>query len=271
MKTAAAEIRKLAIQAMAAAGYGHIGGSMSICDVLAVLYEKILNIEPKNPQKKDRDWVVLSKGHSGPALYAALAYKGYFDKKELLSLNKNGTNLPSHCDRLKTRGIDLSTGSLGQGISLGMGAAYGNKIQGIDSYVYIILGDGELQEGQVWEAVQFGAHHNIDNAILIVDNNKRQLDGYVEEVCRQYNLRDKFLSFGYQVFEADGHDTKDIYEKLLKAKATKKPSAVILDTQKGYGCCFAEIEGFNHYMVITEEMAQKAISEIDKRLKRQLC
>ncbi|MFW5780742.1 MAG: transketolase [Bacillota bacterium] len=271
LKQAAAEIRKLTIKAMAAAGYGHIGGSMSICDILAVLYEKVLNIDPKDKLKKDRDWVVLSKGHSGPALYAALAYKGYFAEEELLTLNKNRTNLPSHCDRLKTAGIDLSTGSLGQGISLGMGAAYGNKMQGIDSYVYIIIGDGEMQEGQVWEGVQFAAHHNLDNAIIIVDNNKRQLDGFIEEVCKQFSLKDKFKSFGFTTFEADGHDTDDIYEKIKLAKATEKPSVIIMDTQKGYGCCFSEIQGFNHYMVISEEMAKKAIQDIDERLKRQLC
>ncbi|MGI6702302.1 MAG: transketolase [Christensenellales bacterium] len=263
---AAAEIRKLTIKAMASAGYGHIGGSMSICDLLAVLYEGVLNIDPENPDKKDRDYVVLSKGHSGPALYAALCYKGYFNEDTLYTLNQGGTRLPSHCDRLKTPGIDLSTGSLGQGISLGIGAALGNLIQGVDSYTYIILGDGELQEGQIWEGVQFMAHHNVYNAVIIVDNNGRQLDGTVEEICRQYDLEKKFSAFGLKAIRINGHNTSEIYDALTAAKNNKCPTAVIMDTEKGYGCSFAEISGFNHYMVITQEMAKEAITEIDRRL-----
>lgn len=268
---AAASIRKLTIMAMASAGYGHIGGSMSICDALGVLYEEILRIDPNNPLKKDRDWVVLSKGHCGPALYAALAYRGFFDEEELMTLNQNGTNLPSHCDRLKTKGIDLSTGSLGQGISLGLGAAMGNRIQGIDSYTYIILGDGELQEGQVWEGIQFAAHHNLDNVIILIDNNKRQLDGTTEKVCRQFHLYDKFSSFGMSTYEIDGHNTQEIYDTIKIAQKDKRPSVIILDTEKGYGCCFSETPDFNHYMVITKEMAEKAIVEIDRRLEIALC
>lgn len=267
---AAAEIRKLTIGAMAAAGYGHIGGSMSICDLLAVLYEGVLNIDPKNPKKADRDYVILSKGHCGPALYAALAYKGYFKKEELLQLNKNGTKLPSHCDRLKTVGVDISTGSLGQGVSLGMGVALGNTIQGIDSYSYIIIGDGEMQEGQVWEGIQFMAHHNLYNAIVLIDNNKRQLDGTTEEICKQYDLKAKLEAFGINTYRVNGHNTDEIFNALVSAKASKKPSAIILDTDKGHGCNFAEIKGFNHYMVISPEMAKSAIDEIDRRLEELL-
>jgi len=263
---AAAEIRKLTIRAMAAAGYGHIGGSMSICDLLAVLYDGILRFDPKNPKKKDRDYVVLSKGHTGPALYAALCYKGYFNTEMLLTLNQNGTKLPSHCDRLKTPGIDLSTGSLGQGISLGLGAALGNKMQGIDSYTYIILGDGELQEGQVWEGVQFMAHHNVNNAVLIIDSNKRQLDGFTEEICNPFDLTEKFKAFGLNTLRIDGHNTEEIYNSLISAKASVKPTVIVMDTEKGHGCIFAEIKGFNHYMVISEDMKESALSEIDRRL-----
>jgi transketolase len=263
---AAAQIRKLTIRSMAAAGYGHIGGSMSICDVLAVLYTDILRIDPADSKKKDRDWLVLSKGHCGPALYAALAYKGYFEEDELKTLNANGTNLPSHCDRLKTNGVDLSTGSLGQGLSLATGAAVGNKLQGIDSMVYAIVGDGELQEGQNWEAIQFIAHRQLDNLVLIVDDNKRQLDGYTKDLCNPFSLKAKFLAFGFDAYEADGHDVKQVYDALVKAKQCGRPVAVLLSTVKGYGCNFAEIEGFNHYMVISREMAQSAIAEIDERL-----
>ena len=265
-KYAAAEIRKLTIRSMAAAGYGHIGGSMSICEVLAVLYDGILNIDPKNPHKEDRDWLVLSKGHSGPALYAALAYKGYFDKDVLKTLNANGTTLPSHCDRLKTPGIDLSTGSLAQGVSLGIGAALGSKMKGINNTVYIIVGDGELQEGQVWEGVQFAAHRCLDNVVLIVDRNKRQLDGWVENICGGLDLAQKFTSFGFKAFGADGQDCEDIYDALKKAGEYDGPSAVILDTEKGQGCIFAEKASFNHYMVIDDRMADEAEAEIDRRL-----
>ena len=265
-KYAAAEIRKLTIRAMADSGYGHIGGSMSICEVLAVLYGGILNIDPKNPGKEDRDWLILSKGHSGPALYAALAYKGYFDKALLKTLNANGTLLPSHCDRLKTPGIDLSTGSLAQGVSLGIGAALGSKIKGIKNTVFIIVGDGELQEGQVWEGVQFAAHRCLDNVVLIVDQNKRQLDGWVENICGGLDLARKFSAFGFETFKADGQECKSIYGSLIKARECRKPSAVILDTEKGQGCSFAEKASFNHYMVISHEMADEAIAEIDRRL-----
>lgn len=264
---AAAEIRKLTIRAMESAGYGHIGGSMSICDLLAVLYTDVLNIDPKDSKKKDRDWVVLSKGHCGPALYAALAYRGFIGKEELKTLNAGGTKLPSHCDRLKTNGVDISTGSLGQGLSLATGVAVGNKLQGIDSTVYAIVGDGELQEGQNWEAIQFIAHRRPDNLVIIVDDNKRQLDGFTKDICYPFNIRDKFISFGLKAIEANGHDAGEIYQALVKAKR-EAPYAVILNTEKGRGCNFAEINGFNHYMVITHDMAESAIAEIDARLEK---
>jgi len=266
LKQAAAEIRKLTITAIEAAGYGHIGGSMSICDVLAVLYCDIMNIDSTNPEKDDRDRLVLSKGHCGPALYATLAYKGYFPKEDLLTLNCNGTNLPSHCDRLKTKGVDISTGSLGQGYSLATGVAYGSKLKGYNNYCYCIVGDGELQEGQNWEAIQFAAHHNLDNLVLIIDNNKRQLDGYTSEICRPFDLASKLSAFGLKVYNADGHNVSAIRQALLSIKQDKVPAALILDTQKGYGCNFAEIEGFNHYMVVTPELAAAARKAIDRRL-----
>ena len=267
-KAAAAEIRKLVIRAMESAGYGHIGGSMSLCDILAVLYTDIMNVDPRDSKKEDRDWLVLSKGHCGPALIATLAYKGYFDKEELKTLNADGTRLPSHCDRLKTNGIDISTGSLGQGMSLAAGVALGNKLAGIGSTVYVMVGDGELQEGQNWEAVQFIAHRQMDNLIIIVDNNRRQLDGYTKDICNPFSLKDKFNSFGINALEADGHNVRDIYDALIKAKEFRGPSVVIMKTEKGRGCNFAEIEGFNHYMAITKEMADDAVLEIDRRLEK---
>lgn len=267
LKIAAEEIRKLTILSMAEAGYGHIGGCMSLCEVLAVLYGFILNVDPKCPGKEDRDRLILSKGHCGPVLYAALAWKGYFSRELLKTLNQNGTSLPSHCDRIKTRGIDLSTGSLGQGVSLGIGAALGCKMRGFKNHVYIIVGDGELQEGQVWEGIQFVSHRQMDNVVFIVDCNKRQLDGWVSDICNPLDTGKKFAAFGFEVFHADGRDCTDIYDALVKAKSARKPAAVILDTQKGQGCSFAEKADFNHYMVITREMAAEAIEEIDRRIK----
>jgi transketolase len=266
LKIAAEEIRKMTILSMAEAGYGHIGGCMSICEVLAVLYGTVLNVDPEFPQKEDRDRLILSKGHCGPVLYAALAWKGYFSQELLKTLNQNGTSLPSHCDRLKTRGVDLSTGSLGQGVSLGIGVALGCKMKGINNHVYIIVGDGELQEGQVWEGVQFMSHRKMDNVVLIVDCNKRQLDGWVCDICNPHDTGQKFAAFGFDVFNADGKDCRSIYDALIRAKNARKPAVVLLDTQKGQGCSFAEEAEFNHYMVINHEMAGKAIAEIDSRI-----
>lgn len=267
LKRMAADIRIETIKAMAYLGFGHIGGSMSIADVLAVLYGNVLNIDPSNPLWEDRDWLVLSKGHCGPALYATLAIRGYFPIDELRTLNKPKTRLPSHCDRLKTPGIDMSTGSLGQGISTGMGIALGNRMKGKDSYTYIIVGDGELQEGQVWEGVQFAAHQNLDNIIVFVDDNKKQLDGWTKDICKSYNLETKFESFGWHSQKVKGDDVEEIFNSIMKAKLEKgKPSVIILDTVKGFGCNFAENADFNHYMSITQTMADDAIEEIEKNL-----
>jgi len=270
MKKAAEEIRKMTISAIAEAGYGHIGGSMSICELLAVLYGYILKIDPSCPQKEDRDRLILSKGHCGPALYAALAWKGYFDRELLKTLNQNDTRLPSHCDRLKTPGVDLSTGSLGQGVSLGIGVALGCKMRGMKNHVYIIVGDGEMQEGQVWEGIQFAAHRRLDNVVLIVDDNKRQLDGWVADICNSFELAQKFSAFGFTVFHADGKDCGEIYDALIMAREAEKPAAVLLDTEKGQGCSFAEAADFNHYMVVDHEMAAEAIREIDRRMEEEL-
>ncbi|MBP5308513.1 MAG: transketolase [Clostridia bacterium] len=263
---AAAEIRKLCIRSLASIGSGHIGGSMSVSDILAVLYTDIMHIDPKRPDDESRDWLVMSKGHCGSALYATLAYKGYFKKEELLTLNKGGTKLPSHCDRLKTVGIDISTGSLGQGLSLAAGVAYGKILRGIGGRVYAILGDGELQEGQNWEAFQFIAHRNVNNLITIIDNNRRQLDGYTEDICNPFGLKNKFEAFGLIAEEVDGHDVTEIYNALKTAENAQKPVVLVCNTEKGHGCNFAEIRGFNHYMPVTEELAESAAAEIDRRL-----
>ena len=266
LRRLSADIRIETIRAISNFGMGHIGGAISIADVLAVLYGDILKIDPKNPQWEDRDWLVLSKGHSGPGLYVALALKGYFDKEMLKTLNQPGTKLPSHCDRLKTPGIDMTTGSLGQGISCALGVAMGMRMQGRANRVYCILGDGELQEGQVWEAVQCAAHNNVDNLTLLVDYNKIQLDGKLESICRPYDLVAKFTAFGMAAEMVKGYSVEDIHAGIQRAIAVKgRPAVVILDTYKGLGCNFAEQASFNHYMSIDKEMADGAIAEIEKR------
>ena len=267
MRELAAAIRKETIQAMASIGFGHIGGSMSIADVLAVLYGGVMRFDPQNPQWEERDMFILSKGHCGASLYAALALTGFFPLAELKTLNRPNTNLPSHCDRLKTKGVDMSTGSLGQGISTAIGIAMGNRIKKIDSCTYVILGDGELQEGQVWEGAQFAAHRGLDNLIAFVDNNQRQLDGRLEDICKPFDLQAKFEAFGFDCRKVRGYDVEEIYGAIVDAREIRgKPCAIILETFKGIGCSFAEEADFNHYMVIDEAMAEEACCEIDRRL-----
>lgn len=262
-----ADIRINTINALSKVGFGHIGGSMSIADVLAVLYGDAMNVDPSNPKWEDRDYLVLSKGHCGPSLYSALALKGYYPMDWLDTINAPETKLPSHADGQKTPGVDISTGSLGQGMSSACGIALGNKLKGKDNYTYCIVGDGECQEGQVWEGVMFSVHWKLDHLILFVDYNKKQLDGSLEEIQNPVSFEDKFRSFGYNVINAIGYDVESISDAISKAKEHKgSPSVIILDTIKGIGCSFAEKESFNHYMNISEDMAKEACEEIEARL-----
>lgn len=266
MRRLSADIRIETIRALAAAGYGHIGGSMSIADVLGVLYGGMMNVRPKEPEWEDRDFLVLSKGHCGPALYAALALLGYFPVEELKTVNKGGTRLPSHCDRLKTPGVDMSTGSLGQGISSAAGIALGNWLKGLSSYTYCIIGDGECQEGQVWEAAEFAVQLNLDHLIVLIDDNKKQLDGPVSAVRSGQDLESKWRSFGWRVERVAGWDVGAVAAAIERAKESSgAPTALMLDTLKGLGANFAEAAAFNHYMVITQDMAEDAIQEIERR------
>jgi len=266
MKRLSADIRIETIKSIAAAGFGHIGGSASIADVLAVLYGGVMKIDPKNPGWEDRDWLVLSKGHCGPALYAVLGLKGYFPMEWLATLNQPGTRLPSHADMNQTPGVDMTTGSLGQGISCAVGIALANRIKGKDSYTYCIVGDGELNEGQVWEAAQSANHEKLDHFILFVDWNKKQLDGRLEDISNPEEICKKFEAFGFDVQVVKGYDTKEIYHAIEKAKQVEgKPKVIILDTIKGLGVNFAERVEFNHYLIISQEMAQEGIEEIEKR------
>ena len=237
----AKEIRITTLKELGHLGFGHLGGAMSIVEVLAVLYGEVMKIDPKNPQWEERDWLVLSKGHAGPALYATLALKGYFPREMLFTLNQGGTKLPSHADRNLTPGVDMTTGSLGQGFSTGLGVALGHRLDGKDNNVYIILGDGECQEGQIWEGVLYGGNAKLDNLIVFVDYNKQQLDGFIDQINPLGDLRAKWEEFGWHAQEVDGHDVGAIYTAIQAAKATKgKSSVIILDTIKGKGCHFAE-------------------------------
>ncbi len=251
-------------------GFGHIGGSGSITDALAVLYGKEMKIDPKNPKMKDRDYLVCSKGHAGPAIYSALALKGYFPKEELMTLNKNGTNLPSHCDKNLTTGIDMTTGSLGQGASSAVGIAIANRLNNLYNYTYLILGDGECNEGQVWEAAMLAGAQKLDNLIVFVDENKKQLDGRTKDISGDQDLRLKFESFNFHSVRIKGNDINAIYEAICKAKKTKgKPSCIILDTIKGEGYPFVMEKEANHHLRFNEEefkMADELIKEFEKEV-----
>lgn len=260
----AKEIRILTVKCIASLGSGHIGGSMSIVDVLTALYYKEMNVDPKNPLMEGRDRLVVSKGHAGPAVYATLAHKGYFPESELYTLNKYGTNLPSHCDMNKTVGVDMTTGSLGQGISCAVGLALGSKIKQDNAFIYSIIGDGESQEGQVWEAAFFASHKKLDNLIVFLDYNKMQLDGTLEEVNDSGNMYDKFKSFGFDTYSIDGHNIDEIIETIEKAKKVKgMPHMIVLNTIKGKGVSFAEEAKANsHSMPVSQEALEKAIKEL---------
>ena len=267
LKKFASQIRIEALKALSNLGFGHVGGAMSIADTLAVLYGGEMKIDPKNPAWEERDYLVLSKGHAGPALYAALALKGYFPLEELKTINQGGTRLPSHCDRNKTPGVDMSTGSLGQGMSSALGIALGFKMDKKPNKVFLILGDGECDEGQVWEGAMFGAQFKVGNLIAFVDYNRQQLDGYTCDICDLGDIGSKFGEFGWFVQEANGHDVAAIQNAVQAAKKqTEKPNMIVLHTQKGKGCTFAEGELYNHHMTFTKEQAQQAIDALQASL-----
>ncbi|HBR02833.1 MAG TPA: transketolase [Ruminiclostridium sp.] len=266
------ELRKLAYkirigitEEIKARGFGHIGGSLSIADVLAVLYGDVMRCDPKKPGMPERDKLVCSKGHAGPAVYAALALKGYFSYDELKTLNQPGTNLPSHCDRRKTPGIDMTTGSLGQGTSLAVGMALGDKIKGRDCRTFLIVGDGEINEGQAWEAAMFTAAKKVNNLVWLIDNNKKQLDGYTKDILDTFNLEDKFRAFGFEAFTIDGNDLEQISTALSK-KAGDKPIAIVLDTVKGKGIKEVEETAANHSMTPKPEDCDRWLEQLHKEL-----
>lgn len=268
LRVFAEEIRVSTLKELAHLGFGHVGGAMSVVELLAVLYGKEMRYDPKNPQWEERDKLVMSKGHAGPAVYATLALKGFFPEEELMTLNQGGTNLPSHCDRNKTVGVDMTTGSLGQGISTACGLALGNRILGRnDSYVYLVLGDGECDEGQVWEGAAFAAHQMLSNLIAFVDLNKQQLDGACEDVLDLGDMVDKFQSFGWLTKKVDGHNVDAILEAIEEGKKQdEKPVMIILDTVKGHGCELAENTFPCHHIKFTAEQIAPSIEKAEAAL-----
>ncbi|MBR6040459.1 MAG: transketolase [Clostridia bacterium] len=248
-------------------GVGHIGGCLSVVELLTVLYFEAMHIDPKDPKMAGRDRFICSKGHAGPAVYATLANRGYFDKKELLTLNQGGTNLPSHCDMNRTVGIDMTTGSLGQGFSCAVGVALGSKLEGDGAIIYTLIGDGETQEGQIWEAAMFAAAKHLDNLIAFTDYNKLQIDGTVEEVNGIAPLDEKWRAFGWNVIDVeDGNDIDEVSAAVQHAKlgiGSGKPTMVILNTKKGCGVKWIEDLGAgNHNTNVTAEQAEAAIREL---------
>lgn len=236
LKKGSAAIRLEAVKMLKWRRYGHLGGAMSIIELLSVLYNKQMKHDPKNPKWDERDYVVLSKGHAGPGLYATLAVQGYFDKEMLYTLNEGGTNLPSHPDRTKTPGVDATTGSLGQGTSVAAGLAYSIRMEQSSQKVYLIVGDGELNEGQCWEAFQFIAHNKLNEVIVCIDWNKKQLDGTLEQIMNPFSIAKKMEAFGFHVIECDGKDEEAISNAIDAAKEVKDSAVcIVMDTIKAQG------------------------------------
>ena len=258
------DIRILTMKEIGHLGVGHVGGCLSVAEMLAVLYFDKMNIDPKNPKMEGRDRLVLSKGHAGPALYATLALRGFFDTEMLYTLNRLGTNLPSHCDMLRTPGVDMTAGSLGQGISCAAGMAKAVKTKGEDSWVYCILGDGESQEGQVWEASSFASQQGLDRLIVFLDYNKMQIDGTVDQINTLGDPAARWESFGFHCQRVDGHDCAALSKAIDNAKAEKgRPSMIICDTIKGKGVSFVEKLGVsNHNCPVKPEQLEEALKEL---------
>ncbi|MGN1399344.1 MAG: transketolase [Erysipelotrichaceae bacterium] len=273
LKLLCANVRIDILEMLMKFGQGHLGGSMSCVELFAVLYGKQLNVDPKNPKKEDRDQVVLSKGHAGPVWYSTLAEKGYFPKDWLFTLNQGGTSLPSHPDRTKTPGVDMTTGSLGQGTSTAAGIATAMRKKGLNSYTYLIVGDGELNEGQCWEAFQYIAHYKLNNCIVIIDDNKRQLDGYTKDVINPFSYQEKMKAFGFYTLTAKGDDLEAIDDTINKLKEVKDSAVcMVLDSVKGQGVKYFEELTSNHSVKFNEEYtneANKAIAQLKEYIAKE--
>ncbi|WP_320047090.1 transketolase [uncultured Ilyobacter sp.] len=265
LKEKSTQVRKDIVQMICKSKSGHPGGSLSATDIVTTLYFSEMNVDPKNPKMEGRDRFVLSKGHAAPVLYAVLAEKGYFDRELLGTLRQYGSILQGHPDMKKVPGIEISTGSLGQGLSVANGMALSAKISGEDYRTYVLMGDGELQEGQVWEAAMTSAHYKLDNICAFVDYNNLQIDGNVDEIMGVAPLDKKWESFGWNVIKADGHSFEEILDSLEKAKECKgKPTVIIAETTKGKGVSFMEnVCGF-HGVAPTAEETELAVKELEK-------
>ena len=264
LRAFAAEIRIGILEQLRAKGVGHAGGTMSAAELLAVLYGREMRVRAEEPAWPERDRLVCSKGHAGPAVYAALALKGFFPYEELVTLNQPGTMLPSHCDHKKTPGIDMTTGSLGQGASLAVGMALALRLKGQASRVFVLVGDGECDEGQVWEAAMFAAAHGLDNMIWLLDNNKKQLDGPVQEILDTGDLREKFAAFGFDSVRIDGHDVEAIHEAISREAVAGRPRMIVLDTVKGKGVADIEEMASNHSITVGYEEATRWIAGLQE-------
>ena len=263
LKKIANDVRIGIIEEVYNAQSGHPGGALSVADILTVLYFNEMNIDEKNPDMQNRDRLVLSKGHASPALYSVLANKGFFSKEELKTFRKIDSNLQGHPDKNKVKGVDMTTGSLGQGLSAANGMALTGKLDKLNYRVYCILGDGELEEGQVWEAAMTSHHYKLDNLCVIVDNNNLQIDGKVEEVMNIYPIADKFKSFGFETIQIDGHNITQIIEAFGKAKKVKdRPTAIIAKTVKGKGVSYMENQAGWHGKAPNEDEYKRAINEL---------
>ena len=266
LQKTANEVRKGIVTAVHSAKAGHPGGSLSAADIFTYLYFEEMNVDPKDPKKADRDRFVLSKGHTAPGLYSTLANRGYFPVEDLKTLRQLGSYLQGHPDMKHIPGVDMSSGSLGQGISAAVGMALSAKLSG-DSYrVYTLLGDGEIQEGQVWEASMFAGHRKLDNLVVMVDNNGLQIDGKIEDVCSPYPIGDKFKAFNFHVIEnVDAHDFDAIKAAFDEAKATKgQPTAIVFKSTKGKGESFMENNASWHGTAPNDEQYAVAMEDLEK-------
>ena len=264
MKTAN-EIRKGIVTSVHSAKAGHPGGSLSAAEIFTYLYFEELNVDPEDPNKPDRDRFVLSKGHTAPGLYAALAERGFFPKEDLITLRHTGSYLQGHPDMKCIPGVDMSSGSLGQGVSAAVGMALAAKLSGDDYRVYTLLGDGEIQEGHVWEAAMLAAHRKLDNFVLIVDNNNLQIDGRVDEVNSPYPIDKKFEAFNFHVINIDGNDFEEIDAAFKEARTVKgRPTAIIAKTVKGKGVSFMENEASWHGKAPNDEQFRVAMEDLEK-------
>lgn len=260
----AKELRKDIIEMIYESGSGHPGGSLSVIDIITYLYFEKMNVDCKNPKLEERDIFILSKGHAAPALYATLAKKGFFDKKEIYNLRKIGSFLQGHPDAKKCPGVEISTGSLGQGFSNGCGLALANKLDNKKGNVYVVLGDGEIQEGIVWETLMAGSQYKLNNLVAIIDKNGIQLDGRTSEVMGVDSLKERIKGFGWNVVECDGHDFESINNAFNEVGINDSPTAIIANTVKGKGVSFMEDNVEWHGMAPSKEQKEQALIELSK-------